>query len=261
MKAESKYTQIQKLESNQAQETTREEKATVHNELKAWRVVLYIYRYMYVYLLGAVEGTNWRDGERLLKGVDANVGEADRVPRHGRLVSIVNQNFNKTQWENSFERLLHAFGVGAVNSYCEHLWFLLPRYLVRKPRQPPYKYITFYLHTRLSATIKTLNLKCWKQNNCLILQKNEKLFWGYLVLHKKNGISISDYHLSHEQGWRRCSPRERTYERWSGRALVPRRQWLLCLGRRRRSLPYCASRRNDRKRLARMRETRITRAN
>lgn len=91
-----------------------------------------------LYLLGAVESTNGRDGEGLLKGVDANVGEIGGLPRH-RLVRIVNQNLHKSKRENPFERLPHTPRVRAVDSYRKYLWFLLPRYFVRKPRQSPYK--------------------------------------------------------------------------------------------------------------------------
>ena len=50
------------------------------------------------YLLGAVEGTNGRDSEGLLKGFNSNVGEVGGLPiRISVRVRIVHQNLHKSQ--------------------------------------------------------------------------------------------------------------------------------------------------------------------
>jgi hypothetical protein len=86
-----------------------------------WRV----YVPVLLYLLGTMESTNGRENEGLFKGVDANVGEVGRLPRH-QLESIVHQNLHKSKRENPFECLPHTPRVRAIDSYRKHLCYLPP---------------------------------------------------------------------------------------------------------------------------------------
>ena len=86
--------------------------------------------------MSAVEGTDGRNSEGFVEGIDAKVMEGGGVRRKG-LVCIVDQNFDESQREDSLECLNDALGIGTVYSYGENLRLLFPRYFVCESRQPP----------------------------------------------------------------------------------------------------------------------------
>lgn len=77
-----------------------------------------------------MEGADGGNSKGILEGVEVEMLEGGWVGREG-LVSIVNKNLHESKGEYSFECIPHALGIGAVNTYCKHLWFLFPRYLFR----------------------------------------------------------------------------------------------------------------------------------
>lgn len=87
-----------------------------------------------------MEGADGGDGEGLLEVVEADVGEGGGGPRH-RVVGVVDEHFDEAEREHPLERLFDAPRVGAVDSDREYLRLLLPRYLIRKSRQPACTYI------------------------------------------------------------------------------------------------------------------------
>ena len=114
-------------------------------------------------LLGTKKRANGGDGDGFLEGVDMNVGEVGCGLPRNRLISIVNKNFNETQWENSFKCLSNTSWIRTINSYSKHLCFLFSSYLVSKSRQSPCK------------TKKIQKDPNWSLNSLLFFKKNKTI--------------------------------------------------------------------------------------